>query len=251
MSKICPYCNKSIIGKHAIYANHVRWCEKNPNFNKEKTSKNISSGVLKDLEKRLGKIKKFLVKCENCHTKFPVEEREKQFPKKEKYFCNRSCANTRHHTKETKNKIGKKATISNKKLWQDPNYVKKIMTSQKSIFTSKGEVAIRKYFQWNFPQERWTFGGCLRYNNFPLVRDLYSNKLKVCIEYDGIWHFENIHNQLEYKQKQDQALENWCLQNNFKLIRIKEDIFLKDEDFWINQIVKEVHSKISRIVKFY
>lgn len=249
MTKICPYCNKSIIGKHAIYANHIRWCNKNPNLNKEKTSKNISHGVLQNLEKKLGKFKKFLVKCHNCGKPFDVEEREKQFPKKEKYFCNISCANTRHHSEKIKSEIRKNTSIAIKKLWQDPEYV--TLSAKHSIFTSKGEVAIRKYFQWNFPQERWTFGGCLRYNGFPLVRDLYSNKLKVCIEYDGIWHFEDIHGQLEYKQKQDQTMEDWCLQNNFKLIRIREEVFLKDEDFWINQIVKEVHSSISRIVKFY
>ncbi len=251
MTKICPYCNESITSKHAIYANHIRWCEKNPNFDQEKFNKNISIGVQKGLDKKYGKVKKFLVTCQICQKKFIVKEREKQFPKKEKYYCNRSCANTRKHSIKTKEKIRKICTPLNRSLWKNPEFIKKQINNKNCIFASKGEVAIRKYFQWNFPKQRWTFGGCLRHIGFPLVRDLYSNKLQVCIEYDGIWHFEDIHGQLEYKQKQDLALENWCLQNNFKLIRIKEEVFLQNEKFWINQLVKEVNSGVGKIVKFY
>ena len=251
MEKECPYCNEIIEGKHSIFANHVRWCDKNPNLNKIQTNKNISIGRFKEIEKRLGKIKNFTVRCRNCNRIVIIKEREKQFPKKEKYFCNRSCANTRIHSKKTKEKIGLKATISNKKLWKDPVHIEKMLKSQKSIFNSKGEVAIRKYFQWNFPQHHWTFGGCLRYKGFPLIRDLYSNKLKVCIEYDGIWHFENIYDQLEYKQKQDHVLEKWCIKHDFRLIRIKEDVFLKDEQFWLDIIIDEVFNGVARIVKYY
>jgi hypothetical protein len=251
MNKECPYCHEIIEGKHAIFANHVRWCKKNPNLDKKKTSENIKKGCLKELDKRLGKYKKFTVKCHNCNKTTVVEEREKQFPKKEKYFCSRSCANARVHSNETKRQISAKCRITTKKLWQDPEYIKRAVESQKSIFTSKGEFAIRKYFQWNYPKYRWSFGGCLKHNGFPLVRDLYSNILKVCIEYDGIWHFENIHNQLEYKQKQDHALEEWCVDHNFRLIRIKENIFLKNEQFWLDIITNEVFNGIAKIVKFY
>lgn len=54
---------------------------------------------------RYGDIKIFNVKCEICDINFNVKEREKKFPEKEKYFCSRSCANTRKHTTETKKKI--------------------------------------------------------------------------------------------------------------------------------------------------
>ena len=251
MKKECPYCKEIIEGKHANYANHVRWCKQNPNYDEINKNKNISIGVQKNRDKKFGKYKIFSVLCNNCSKIVKVREREKQFPKKEKYFCNTSCANTRCHSEETKQKISKKVSISNRKLWKDPNHIQKMLSSQKSIFISKGEFAIRKYFQWNFPQHRWTFGGNLKHNGSRLIRDLYSNKLKICIEYDGIWHFKNICNQLDHKQKQDQALEDWCLKNNFRLIRIREEIFLKNEEFWINQLVKEVFSGVGKIVKFY
>jgi hypothetical protein len=246
MNQICKHCDKFIEGKHSVYANHVRWCKKNPNNKKE----NIKFGILKGLDKRLGKIKEFKVKCNNCNKIFIVNEREKQFPKKDKYFCNRSCANTRKHSKETKDKIRKSCSPKIKEYWNNPEYVKKQM-SKNSILFSKGEVVIRTYFKWNFPNQKWTFGGCLKHNDSRLVRDLYSKKLKVCIEYDGIWHFEDIHGQLKDKQKIDKALEDWCIQNDYRLIRIKEDVFLKDEDFWIDKLVKEVKYGVAKIIKFY
>ena len=50
--------------------------------------------------------KEFKVKCKNCNKEFTVIEEETKFPiKGDKYFCCRSCANTRHHSKETYNKI--------------------------------------------------------------------------------------------------------------------------------------------------
>ena len=50
--------------------------------------------------------KEFEVKCKNCGKLFTVIEEETKFPiKGDKYFCCRSCANTRHHSKETKQKI--------------------------------------------------------------------------------------------------------------------------------------------------
>ena len=52
--------------------------------------------------------KEFEVKCKNCDKIFTVIEEETKFPiKGDKYFCCRSCANTRHHSEETKQKISK------------------------------------------------------------------------------------------------------------------------------------------------
>ena len=54
---------------------------------------------------KFGLFKEFTVKCERCGKEYIVNEREKLFPQKEKYFCSRSCANKRIHSKETKEKI--------------------------------------------------------------------------------------------------------------------------------------------------
>jgi len=55
--------------------------------------------------KKYGFIKDFEVKCNCCDNKLMVEERENLFPKKKKYFCSKSCANKREHSKETKENI--------------------------------------------------------------------------------------------------------------------------------------------------
>lgn len=47
----------------------------------------------------------FDVICTNCGKHFLVEEFIHKFPSKEKYFCSRSCANTRKQTKNIREKI--------------------------------------------------------------------------------------------------------------------------------------------------
>lgn len=84
-------------------------------------------------------IKSFAVKCHNCGKEFEVLEEESKFPKKEKYFCSRSCANTRHHSKETKEKIGKgvkqseKFAESVKKRYGHEMYDKPIINKIKTL----------------------------------------------------------------------------------------------------------------------
>ena len=68
--------------------------------------------------------KEFKVKCKNCGKEFKVFEEESKFPiKGDKYFCCRSCANVRQHTKEQKEKI--KNTLLNK-----PENIKKRQEKQ-------------------------------------------------------------------------------------------------------------------------
>lgn len=76
--------------------------------------------------KKKEEIKKFKVSCAKCNKEFEVEENEKNFPKKDKYFCSRSCANSRIFTKDIidkiwtedkKNKAKKKSQKINKKYW--------------------------------------------------------------------------------------------------------------------------------------
>ena len=51
---------------------------------------------------KFGEFKRFKVKCFKCDKEFEVEEREKLHPQKEKYYCSRSCANSRIRTTESK-----------------------------------------------------------------------------------------------------------------------------------------------------
>ena len=57
------------------------------------------------INKKLGDNTVFIVKCHNCNKEFEIIEREHQHPKKEKYYCSRSCANSRKHSDTTKKRI--------------------------------------------------------------------------------------------------------------------------------------------------
>ena len=83
----CKHCeNEFDFTSRTEMGNHTRWCEKNPkrnNWNSAQASIN-----------QYGSIREYEVICENCENLFVVEEREKLFPQREKYYCSRSCANT-------------------------------------------------------------------------------------------------------------------------------------------------------------
>lgn len=74
------------------------------------------------VNKKYGKLKTFKVKCHKCEKEFEVEEREKQFPKKEKYFCSRGCANSRQHSVEVREGL-RKTLIKNKESYKQNNIV--------------------------------------------------------------------------------------------------------------------------------
>ena len=71
------------------------------------------------------------------------------------------------------------------------------------------------------PQKR--FNDCR--DVFPLPFDFYLPKYNVCIECDGIQHFEPIEHfggeeQFKIRQQHDQIKTNYCLSNNIQLIRL-------------------------------
>ena len=131
------------------------------------------------------------------------------------------------------------ASERSKALWKDPEYAKKVMASSRR-FTSKNEVSIRNHFIENYPDDEWTFGGGLQIDGETIVRDLYSKKLKICFEYDGIWHFKDIHGQLIKKQLKDRLLEQWCIDNGYTLIRLDENKYNKNTS--ISEIEKMIYS---------
>jgi len=247
--KVCKYCEKEIQGNHGTYANHVRWCEKNTT-NGDKGRKKLSEASYERYEKINGKLKKFEVTCNWCKKIFFVEEPENKFPIREKYFCKRSCSNNRIMSQENRNRISEKLKIH----WKNPEYVERIIrnnTTRNRIFTSKGEEEIKKYLKENFTDDGWTSGGGFKYKETILIRDMYSNKLKTIVEYDGIWHFKDIHGQLQEKQYKDKILEEWCLQNNWRLIRIKDDLYTKDKVRYLKILMDSIYNENQQIIKIY
>ena len=95
---------------------------------------------------------------------------------------------------------------------------------------SKGEKAIRQWLEKHniIYTYQMPFVDCCDVK--PLPFDFYLPELNICIEYDGIQHFESIdfankgkewaEKQLKYTQKHDKIKTDYCANNNIKLLRI-------------------------------
>ena len=93
---------------------------------------------------------------------------------------------------------------------------------------SHGEMEIKKYLEKNhlhFVQQK-TFPGCKNIKMLPF--DFYLSDYNICIEFDGIQHFEPIEifggeEALIKQQNNDAIKNNYCHTNNINLLRIKYD----------------------------
>ena len=106
VENVCPHCGEHLVMNKKSFANHVRWCKENPKYQeiRNRTIEKIKKRAEENLNEKRGELKKFTVYCAKCGKPFEVEEREKEFPLKEKYYCSRSCANTHKRTEESKKK---------------------------------------------------------------------------------------------------------------------------------------------------
>ncbi len=245
--KSCNYCNKEFDVNPKIFANHVRWCPENKT-NGDKGKSKLSE---KSFERyaETSKMIEHKVSCKICSTEFILNEREGKFKKRNgKYFCSYKCQRTR--SPECKSKI----SLSTKQLWLNEEYANKIITNNTNKnprFSSKGEEEIKKYLKDNYINDEWTSGGGFKFDDIRLTRDMYSNKLKIIVEYDGIWHFEDIKGQLADKQLKDKKLEEWVIDNNWRLIRIKDVLYQKDKNKWLNILLDAIYSRKEKIIKLY
>lgn len=265
----CPICEKIFSVK--AFSQHIR----KEHYNKDNNIKNsggynghysdiifkqkLSNAASKNNKNRhlinFGEFKNFKVKCANpaCNNYIIVNVREKLLQNK-KFYCSSKCAHQRKiiFTDEIKQKIS--TTIKNRANYlkeNDPVEFARCFGPRcnNHRFTSQNERLIRDFIIQKFPLDGWTYGGHLVVDNLGISRDLYSNKLKICFEYDGIWHFKNIHDQLELKQKKDAALEKWCKNNNYRLIRISESWFIEDLKKDVNAIIPIIYNTTNQILK--
>ena len=164
-------------------------------------------------------------------------------------FCNHSCSakhvnksrtvDRSYMTTEWKHNIRCKvlATLADREFIT-PN-------CKKRYFNSKNERAIVNHIKTNHANDEWKSGGRVKISDdLYISRDLWSDRLKVCVEYDGIWHFKDIHGQLAKKQKKDAALEVWCEANGYRLIRVDELKFNS-----VEQIEDLIYNRSDSIIK--
>lgn len=235
--KQCEICNITFTNPKT-YSNHVRWKHKKIEYKRKKCN-----CCKKDI-----RIENFSKHATTCKLK-PCKHCGNNILGGRNVFCNSKCSavfNNKH--KDYKN-VDRSYITEEWRAIQSKHtkahWNKGTHTAQRVIFSSKNERKIVEHFKTQFSGDEWKSGGRLKLNkNVFLSRDMWSDKLKICFEYDGIWHFENIKGQLKIKQTKDALLEKWCIKNNYRLIRI-------DENFYegVEQIVNLIYNNKQSVVK--
>lgn len=113
---------------------------------------------------------------------------------------------------------------------------------------SHGELQIENYLHDNIINfvRQYTFADCK--NIKPLPFDFYLTDYNLCIEYDGIQHFEPVEifggdDAFKKQQYNDNIKTNYCLEHNIGLIRIayNQNIETELDNFFNNtKLIKEV-----------
>ncbi len=213
-----------------VFSNHIRWQHKT---DKESEKYKSYQKKLADTQ-RLRKVwedSEVEIPCKECGKLFKTIKQKNKNTGEERFlrnYCSDSCSHKQGSKSVDYSKVSEWAK-NHKVGFLSIEYLMTHdgVSSQKNM--SKRELEIVNYFKTNFPNDEWKQGlilGGKKFEGVLLNPDLWSKKLKVIIEYDGIWHFENIHNQLEEKQRKDRILKKFCEENNYRLIRIDEDLNL-------------------------
>ena len=211
----CLYCGKPVKNKYCGVT-----CQ-----NKYENSKRA--------DKRYGEIKEFAVTCASCGIEFIVKERSKQFPKKKKYYCSKSCANRRHHSDKTKSKISKTlktrstkvysatcemcGNVFNKKWKNSPQRFCSIScaVSWRNKYKDQGKHGGRKSAATRIVRSKneiyfaelctAKFKNVL--TNKPIFNgwdaDVIIDDYKVAVLWNGVWHYKKITEKHSVKQVQN------------------------------------------------
>jgi hypothetical protein len=106
MKKECLYCKKPVNNKFCGVSCQNKYQKKGIPINKksiEKMKITISSSW-----------KKFEVSCYKCNKLFQIEEYNTEKPKKDKYYCSKSCSNSRLWSEEKRKKLSETCKNSEK-----------------------------------------------------------------------------------------------------------------------------------------
>jgi endogenous inhibitor of DNA gyrase (YacG/DUF329 family) len=83
----CENCGDEFSNKGGL-ASHQQWC----GISEEKRKQKVEQECVDVYEKEFGPKKEFEVECHKCGQEHIVEEREKKFPEKDRYFCSNFCS---------------------------------------------------------------------------------------------------------------------------------------------------------------
>lgn len=110
-------CGEQLRGKtyEEVYGEEKAKVIKNKRSIFWKDRKKSEEQIEKAKQTHKNKWKTFIVKCHKCGKEIEIKEYNVSVPKKEKYFCSRSCANSHIVSRETAQKISKTKLNNNKK----------------------------------------------------------------------------------------------------------------------------------------
>jgi len=178
--------------------------------------------------KKYGKFKIFIVKCSKCNKEIEIEEREKLFPQKKKYYCNNTCSHSRIITESVKKSISKKLTIIHSK--KCPQCLNEFKTNKKKkIFCSRScsskynmiqnrekfvKAGLKSVISQNRRSKNEIYFANLCQNEFNNIKtnepmfngwdaDVIISELKIAILWNGKWHYKKITKKHSLKQVQN------------------------------------------------
>lgn len=224
----CKHCDMQFEKWQAL-ASHVKYAHgKSWNVYKELARQ----GALKRLDQLYGVKKEFTVICKTCSTHFTVIEREKQHPKKEKYYCSIPCANTRKHTIKSK----QKTSASVKTAWENGKFDN--VNHSNPSRSSKAEREIAQFFKNRYGAKKVLRQRVKEYYGIRRAVDLLLPEFNAVIEYDGIFHFKEIYaNTFDRIKEKDDKQNKYCKNNGIKLIRVKYTVYEKNKQSTLNKII--------------
>lgn len=121
-------------------------------YKSESYKKNHHDALIKRYDIQDGVYTDYEVRCHKCGKNFTVNERAKKFPRKERYFCTRSCANSKVHSNETRAKLSAKAKLQiNRAPMPTSKGTKYMHFNQKNKRVKLNEVPY-------FIEQGWEFG---------------------------------------------------------------------------------------------
>ena len=228
-------------------ANHVRWQHKDQKFSADGYASLQEKSKIYN-EKRYGKLITQDINCFKCNKEFNVSFREGK--KKERYFCSRSCANSRTWDEKMKNKI----SIGVKKACKNPIIKAKFISNLQNVKKRNSSKAERKLASMlkNYGFTRHLL--MTTKNNFLFDIDIVSKEKDIWIESDGSWHFKKVHagHDFEKTKLRDTIEEYEAINRNVLLIRVNNEKYSIDEQ--INFIFSEIRNwdkTVGKVTKLY
>lgn len=249
----CNICEFSTENRSLI-ANHKRWEHIVKYYDIEKHKKEAKIRSRKRFDNKIINVE---IKCPVCNKNFftkqkialstglPILFSKKSSTSYKNNFCCRGCANKQRLRFNWSVEAREKQSKIVSKMWESDQYVYKQATSNRQIFSSKKEREIVSYFIENFQEDEWTFGSIGKFKGKGLSPDMWSRKLKIIFEYDGIWHFKDIHGQLENKKLKDRLTEEFAIENGYRLVRVED---LKEST--IELVYDLIYNHKESIIKF-